>query len=42
VNADGRHPEDESLAGLAEGYREWLAGWEEVRVIANRYYRVGS
>ena len=28
------------LAGLAEGYREWLAGWEEVRVMAEDYFEL--
>lgn len=27
----------QGLAGLADGYREWLAGWEEVRVMADDY-----
>ena len=28
------------LVGLAEGYREWLAGWEEIRVMADDYYEL--
>jgi ketosteroid isomerase-like protein len=28
------------LAGLADGYREWLAGWEEVRIRADDYFEL--
>jgi ketosteroid isomerase-like protein len=28
------------LPGLTEGYREWLAGWEEIRVMGVDYYEL--
>lgn len=39
--ADGPSPGRwAGLAGLAEGYREWLAGWDEIRVVADNYYEL--
>jgi ketosteroid isomerase-like protein len=39
--ADGPSPGRwTGLAGLAEGYREWLAGWEDVRVMADEFYEL--
>ena len=29
-----------ALPGLADGYREWLAGWEEVRIMADEYHEL--
>ena len=41
VIADGPSPGIwRGLAGLAEGYGEWLAGWEDVQVTADRYYEL--
>jgi ketosteroid isomerase-like protein len=43
VIADGPSPGKwNGRAGLAEGYREWLAGWEEVRVMAEGYYELDA
>jgi hypothetical protein len=41
VIADGPSPGIwKGLTGLADGYAEWLAGWEEVQVTADRYYEL--
>jgi ketosteroid isomerase-like protein len=40
-HADGPSPARwTGLLGLAKGYREWLAGWEEIRVFADDYREV--
>src|SRR5436853_107191 len=37
-HADGPPPARwTGLQGLSDGYREWLAGWEEIRVFADEY-----
>ena len=38
VIADGPSPRAwKGLAGLAEGFRDWLTGWEDFRVLADDY-----
>jgi ketosteroid isomerase-like protein len=40
-HADGPSPGRwTGLVGLKDGYREWLSGWEDVRVFADEYHEL--